>query len=228
MDLEKSIGRNSVVESFLERFKNALLRGEIKPGDQLPTEKEFSQKLGIGRSSLREAMKMLEVLGVVEIRRGDGTYVVEEVNSNSLNPLVFSLLLKSGTTRELVELRYIIEVGYTKIAAEKMTEEDLGEIRRVVSDHKEAIEEEEENLGQYENKFHRLILEATHNPFIIEIGKTVFKLFEHSIQKTSEMVPNLATRHHELILDALEEGSSDQVEDAIYESFEVWRDHVRD
>ena len=68
--------------------------GEFKPGDKLPTETEFCQKLGVGRNSIREAIKMLAAIGVVEVFRGDGTYVATKVSPEIFNPLIFSLILE--------------------------------------------------------------------------------------------------------------------------------------
>lgn len=228
MMLEKPIKRESVVNIVLQKIKDALMRGDLKPGDKLPTENEFSEKLNIGRTTVREAMKMLKALGVIEVRQGDGTYVVDKLNSHSINPLIFSLLVQSGSSTELVDLRYLVEVGYTKLAIKKMSDEDLKKLRRIVDDHKKAINKGEDDLGKYETAFHYLILESTHNPFVIEIGKTVLKLFETSIKKTSKSIPNIAIKHHELILNAIEERNPDKVEAAIDKSFEVWCEHVKE
>ena len=110
--LETAIGRPSVVNLVLERVKDALISQELKPGDKLPTEMELCKSLNVGRTSVREAVKMLEALGVAEVRRGDGTYISETLNASSLNPLIFALALQSGTNAELVELRLLVEIGF--------------------------------------------------------------------------------------------------------------------
>lgn len=228
MRLDKPVQRESVVNIVLNKIKDALVNGEIKPGDKLPTEQEFSEKLGIGRTTVREAMKMLRALGVINVRQGDGTYVVKQLNTNSINSLIFSLLLKAGSDQQLVELRHTIEVGYTKLAIEKITDSDLREIKNVLDQQIAAVKKGEKDLGQYEMKFHQAILKACKNPFLIEIGETVFKLFEASIKNTTKKVPEQAIKHHKLIFQALLDRDKHEAEEAIYKSFEIWKDHVHD
>ncbi len=228
MNLSKPIKRESVVNTVLNRIKEALMKGEIKPGDKLPTEVEFSNKLNVSRTSIREAMQTLKALGVIDVRQGDGTYVVDEVNSNCINPLIFSLLAKSGSSKELVELRFLMEVGYTKLAIKIMNEEDLWAIKNAFEKHNEAVENGENDLGRYEMSFHYEILKATKNPFVIEIGQTVLKLFEASIRRTSKKNPEVAIKHHRGILEAIKKKDSKQAEIAIKQSFEIWGEHITD
>ncbi|MDD3942171.1 MAG: GntR family transcriptional regulator, partial [Sphaerochaetaceae bacterium] len=86
-----SLKRESVPSSIANMIIDYITAKKLKPGDQLPTEQEFMTYLGVGRNSVREAIKMLSFLGVVEIRKGIGSYISDSISSSALNPLVLSL-----------------------------------------------------------------------------------------------------------------------------------------
>ena len=229
MNLNKPIENDSVVNIVLRRIKDALVEGELHPGDKLPSEEKLSKKMNVGRSTVREAIKMLEALGVVEIRRGDGTYIVESMDARSINPLIFSLILQTGNSKGLVELRYMVESGFMKLAIDKLTETDLNKVKKALDKHKEAVENENyQNLGELDMKFHYTILEIIRNPFISELSQTVLELFRASISRTTKMVPERAVRDHETLYKALKSRDKNKVEKAVQESFEIWKDHIRE
>src|SRR5665647_750365 len=97
--LHKRVKIKSVVNQVLDKFKEALIYKELKPGDRLPSESELSSNLGVGKSSIREAIKMLQVVGVVESRQGEGTFICNILKNDSLNPLVFQLIFEQGTNK---------------------------------------------------------------------------------------------------------------------------------
>ena len=99
------VGRESVVSLAIDRIKDASLRKALKPGGYLPSETELTKTLGIGKSSVREAVKMLQAMGVVEVRRGHGTLVRRQPGPDYLSPLVFELIMESGYPDDLIELR---------------------------------------------------------------------------------------------------------------------------
>jgi DNA-binding FadR family transcriptional regulator len=95
------INNESIVNGVLKRITDSIASGELKPGDKLPTEVEFIEKLGVGRNSVREAIKMLSAMGVLEVKRGNGTYIATKVSPAIFNPLVFSLLLEPKSIDDL-------------------------------------------------------------------------------------------------------------------------------
>ncbi|MFW6269335.1 MAG: FadR/GntR family transcriptional regulator [Bacillota bacterium] len=227
MNLTSPINNDSVVNTVLNRIKEALINGELKPGEKLPSEQKFSEKMNIGRSTVREAIKMLEALGVVDIRRGDGTYIVESLDARSINPLIFSLILQTGDPKGLVELRYMVETGFVKLAIQKITNKDLEKIENVLNEHKAAVKKgEKENLGKLELKFHYTILETVRNPFVIELGRTILELFKSSISKVTKTVPERAVQDHERIFAAIKKRDPELADKAVKKSFEVWKKHL--
>lgn len=100
-----SISHKKISNIIIERITSAIANGSLNPGDKLPTEQEFSAQLGVARNVVREAIKVLEAFGVVEIRRADGTYVSEGYNPRLLNPLFYGIILSDYTDEELIFYR---------------------------------------------------------------------------------------------------------------------------
>jgi|YNPMSStandDraft_1061717.scaffolds.fasta_scaffold05505_1 GntR family transcriptional repressor for pyruvate dehydrogenase complex len=229
MDFGEPINRESVVNIVVDKIKEKLLNGEIKPGDKLPSEVELSEKLGVGRPSIREAIKMLKALGIVEVKHGDGTYIAKSINENAINPLIFSLIFQHGDSRDLLELRNFFEVGYTKLAIEKMNDDDLRNIEEALERHEEAvISERFDELGDREIEFHRAILNATKNPLVIRIGYTILELLKPSIERTTKIFAKRAVEDHRRIFEAIKEKDPVKVEEAIGKSYEVWKEHLKE
>jgi DNA-binding FadR family transcriptional regulator len=93
----------------MENIKHAILDGTIKPGDLLPSEAEMSEQMDVGKSSVREAIKMLSAMGVVESIQGEGTYVRSNVDDQGINPMVYQLVLMQGSNEQIFQLREMLE-----------------------------------------------------------------------------------------------------------------------
>jgi len=90
---------------IVKQIKRLLLNGTLKPGNRLPTEAELSEVLGVSRTPVREAVKILESIGVIEIKRGEGMFITKKPSNFSLNPLIFSLIKHNESLDKLIELR---------------------------------------------------------------------------------------------------------------------------
>lgn len=153
----------------LKLVREALVRGVLTPGERLPTEIEIGVALGISRAPVREAMRVLETIGVVEIRPRAGTIVREGVSGSLVQLLLFETHLKRASVEELTEVRKIFERTCAELAAERATDADLGNMRA-------AIEELErlsripgtsaDALAEADTRFHRAVYRAAHNPLV--------------------------------------------------------------
>ena len=103
--LFEELPKGSLSDIIVKRITDALVSGELKPGDKIPTETEFSENLGVGRNAVREAIKVLVAFGVLEIRRAKGTYVVDDYSDKLLDPLIYGLILSERNMDELHPLR---------------------------------------------------------------------------------------------------------------------------
>ncbi len=219
------VGRESVVTVALARIKDALLRKALKPGDFLPSETELTKTLRIGKSSVREAVKMLQAIGVVEVRRGQGTVVRRHPGPDYLSPLVFQLIMQSGYPDDLVDLRLMFEPAAAVMAMERATAEDHEAIRRAVERLEHAVA-----LGhpraEDDIAFHLAILQATKNPLVIRIGETIFQLFRLSITISMHHIADRAIQDHRRIYDAFRSGHADRLRAAVLHSYDGWKESL--
>jgi GntR family transcriptional repressor for pyruvate dehydrogenase complex len=223
-----SIHQPSVVEQIIETFKTHIMKGELRPGQRLPSETELSQQLGVGRSAVREAMKILEAMGVVTIQQGNGTFISDKPSSKLLNPLMFAIMLEAGMALEFYELRYTTQVGYCELAAEKATEADWQAIETAATALEKYVENPDydfKTLCDLDLQFHYAILDATHNPLIIKIGRTVEELFFNSFYTSMSGSGNIV-RHHQIIMNGLRDGSPQAIRQAVATSLDYWKKEV--
>ena len=220
--LKTPVPRGSLVTFVVKRIKEALLNEEIKPGDFLPPEAELAKNLNVGKSSVREALKMLQALGVVEVRRGQGTLICRKPGEESINPLIFQLLMEERSIQDLIDLRMIFEPGITVMAMKRATETEIQAIRETVARLENCIAEgvpvAEDDLA-----FHLAILKATHNPFVVRIGETILQLFKLSISTSMRTIPEIALRDHKRIFDAFVQKDEAKLSEAVVASFEGWK-----
>jgi DNA-binding FadR family transcriptional regulator len=209
----------------VELITNALLDGELKPGDRLPTENEFASRLGVGRNSVREAIKMLSSVGAVEIRRGAGTFVAEKMSPAMINPLILSLAVEQGTSREWIELRLVLDTAAAQLALQRDPQPEISRLEQANRKLFEEIQRSEHQAHRLRNLdlgFHEVLLELSGNRMLAKIGKAVYRLFFASIEKTVEADPMLAYRNHEMVLDAMRRGDVQLIRDRMKASLSFW------
>jgi DNA-binding FadR family transcriptional regulator len=225
----RSVKRGGIVDEIVELVKQALITDELKPGQRLPSETELMEQFGVSRNSLREAIKMLDALGVVDVRRGDGTYIASETSSRNLRPLIFAMLLKTHTTKDLVELRTLTEVGYCQLAGANGTEEDFQAIFRAAAAWEaEATKEnpDYDYLIQLDLQFHQSIIRATHNELVIMLSDTVEEMFFHTVRDahTQEQVIRFGIEGHRRITKVLPTRDAEKIREAVTYSLTYWGD----
>jgi GntR family transcriptional regulator, transcriptional repressor for pyruvate dehydrogenase complex len=230
-ETQNAIRRPSVVEDIIEKFKQDLIHGELHPGQRLPSEGELAQQFGVGRGAIRESMKMLAAMGVVDIQRGDGTYVVDKTSPTLLSPLVFAILLESGMSTELLELRSLIQAGYCQLASHKATDRDYWHIEQAMQaweTYARLPDRDVDQLTRLDLDFHYAILEATHNPLVIKIGRTVEEIFFASIRTTLSKMGALewGIEGHRQILDALKTKDDAKIHCVVLSSLGFWGKEV--
>jgi len=184
--LLKPIKRVRLYEKAVEQIQSLILRKHYKPGDHLPPERSLAEQLNISRPSLREALRILDVMGLIDIKVGDGIYV-KEVNFlpyiESVNLSISSRLqMEKDSLIKLWEVRKILEVGMVDRSTRQITEPFLKSLWR-------CIEEMEKNIGNQDVfissgiRFHRLIAEAGQNEILILIWDTLANLIRKSHDK---------------------------------------------
>jgi DNA-binding FadR family transcriptional regulator len=173
------IGTTSVVSTVIERITGAILSGELRPGNKIPTEIELTNLLGVGRNSVREAIKVLVYMGVLQIRRSEGTFVQEGFSDKMLNPLLYGLMLENNSSLSLIELRRIFEYGSMQLAVKQGTEEDIADIVDACDALLLVLQRKPVSANEVldaDLKFHKAIEHATHNPLVERISTVIDKL----------------------------------------------------
>jgi GntR family transcriptional regulator, transcriptional repressor for pyruvate dehydrogenase complex len=125
----------AVTDEAIEKIKGMIVSGEMRPGDRLPREADLAERLGLSRNSLREAVKALSLIRVLDVRQGDGTYVTSLAPGLLLDALSFVVdFHRDDTVLEFFEVRRILEPAATALAAQRMTDEDVEGLRSVLAE----------------------------------------------------------------------------------------------
>ncbi|MDC7288608.1 GntR family transcriptional regulator [Blautia schinkii] len=186
----KKVNSESVVQQVINALTEAMLNRELRPGDKIPTEAELAESMGVGRNSIREAIKILVYLGVLEIRRAEGTFVCEGFSESMIDPMIYGIILdKEDSYENLMELRELIEVGVMQLAMQKIQEEDLHILKDRLNRMEKEIDKGPDNVENAfwaDNEFHNTISDMGKNPLVNKINQVV-RVLTHSMRlKTVE------------------------------------------
>ena len=195
-----------ISEEIVSQVKQLISKGELKPGDRIPSERELATMLGVSRPSVREAIMVLEAMGFVESRQGGGTYVKALTEGSIMNPLA-KLVEKRDPEllRSLAEVRMGLESWSAYLAAQRATDSDIAEIRRLYK-----IMEKQAAKGGWspdvDAEFHYAITSASHNSLQMHVLDSIHSLFHATIQvalmefyQQEGHVQLLLTHHHDIM-----------------------------
>lgn len=219
-------GGSSIPRKVINEIRDALLRGDLKRGDRLPNENQLARKFSVSRIVVREAMKMLAVMGVVEIRRGNGTYIAKNISASIIDPFIFSLIAEEKTPEELLDLREMLEIGILEIVLKRATKDDIEEMEetvRLLEENNKEDEKDSEILKEHDLDFHCAFAKASHNPMIVRIAEALFEIFAFTIKKSTLKKTEESVRHHKMILEAIKEKDIEKARIAIRSSLKAWQ-----
>ncbi|MEV4509939.1 FadR/GntR family transcriptional regulator [Dactylosporangium sp. NPDC049525] len=153
----------ALTDEAIARIRSMIQSGELPPGTRLPTEQQLSVQMGLSRSGVREAVKVLEAARVLDVRRGDGTYVTSLAPRLLLEGVGLAVeLLRDDTLLEVMEVRRMLEPVATGLATVRMSDAALDELEKILDDMRGAADDAE-LLIQYDTAFHRTVVAATGN-----------------------------------------------------------------
>lgn len=205
--LLERLPRTTLSEALFEKLVGHIVNGDWKEGDRIPPERELAEQLGIGRASLREALKALELLGMVECRVGDGTFVCPRSEFLS-RPLLWAITgadrSELSELKELIEARLVVEENIAAFAAERATAEELRKIEQAIEDMRAHVDEPTASL-EADMRFHVAISEAAHNPILANADQLLRNLMKPWIL-LKHKIPGAAARslqHHERVYKAI-------------------------
>jgi len=203
-------------EQVAEQIRRMISDGALKPGDLLPPERELVAKLGVGRSSIRDAVRTLEVMGILEPRQGHGT-VVRDLSADALVvPLSLVLTRKRELVTELLDVRRMIEPGLAARAAKNATADELAHMAAILERHEAKLRRGEEAMDE-DSDFHYAIALAARNSVVLRVLDVLMDLLRES-RSRSLQVPGRPQRSfdgHRRILRALQRRDSKAAEAAV-------------
>lgn len=175
----------SIVDAIIQNISANIVKGHLQPGQRIPTEPMLTQSMGVGRNSLREAIKILVAMGVLEIRRADGTYVAADFSPRMLDPLVYGVILGSGNAFDLMDLRRLVETGGLRLAAERRKQADVDALERQFDKLRRSVYDKNiDDIVADDVSFHRLVIAATGNPLLSRL-ETVLEEMTMSIRRNA-------------------------------------------
>jgi GntR family transcriptional repressor for pyruvate dehydrogenase complex len=184
-----------IYEEIVRQVKTMIAEGRLKGGDRLPPERDLAEKFVVSRTSVREALRTLESLGLVEIRPGEGTFIREVSIDALVEPLALLMASQREATGELFEARRLLEPSLAALAANRATPEEIQEMERILEEQAREIGSGRTGLAQ-DAQFHAAIGVAAHNRAITRIAHAIMDLLTQS-REDSLNTPGRPTRSHE-------------------------------
>jgi GntR family transcriptional regulator, transcriptional repressor for pyruvate dehydrogenase complex len=221
----KVVRTSRLYEQIVQQIEDSVLNGSLKPGDQLPAERELAQRLGVSRTAVREAVKALREKGLVEAYSGRGTFITDGTSHAARQS--FDLMVKIGQQEgspHLAELRLILEPGIAALAAVRIEEEYLTAMREAVA----VMDRAQKDPAAYieaDLDFHLALAEAVANPLILSLIDSIVGLLREQRIKifNVEGGPQRGQVHHKRILEAIERRDPEMARSAMIAHLEQVR-----
>jgi len=211
-----AVRRTRVYEGVVRQLQRLIADGKLKPGDMLPPERELAERFGVSRSSLRDAIRSLELAGLLVPKHGEGT-VVADVSADALiAPIASVLVRKRELIAELLDVRKMLEPSLAARAAENATEEDIAEMEDILRRQREKALRGE-TWTEEDSEFHYAIARASRNSVVLKVLDVLMDLLRETraraLQVEGRVQRSLAG--HRRLLDAIKRHDPDAAERAV-------------
>jgi GntR family transcriptional repressor for pyruvate dehydrogenase complex len=200
------IKTSKISDEVYKQIVSLISIGQLQPGDKIPSEREMASELGISRQSIREALNRAEVMGLIEVRQGEGSFILSSVREPLKPPLTVIIEKEAEKIFEFLEVRKLVEGWCAEKAAQEATAEDLDNMRDILDEMKE-IPSKDKRWEELDVDLHFAIAKATHNVIAIHLMEalkinfgTFFK-FRSSIASSEKM--DVLWLHHNEIYQAI-------------------------
>lgn len=223
-----SIKTPRVYDQVIEQIKSKIKSGEIKKGDKLPSEREMAELLSVSRTSVREAIKALEVIGLIESRQGAGNYIRTNFDNSLFEPLSVMFMLQESSLEEMYDLRKTLELECARLAAENIKDTEMEHLSAILDRMYESATEEESL--ELDIKFHYVIAKASRNVLLINILEVISQLMDEFIKTSRMQILHEGNNReellstHENIVKSLKLKDKEKVSEAMHEHFDlIWK-----
>ncbi len=231
--LLSKIGGESVVQQVINKITDAIVSGELKPGDRLPPELELIEAMHVSRNTLRAAVQTLRAYGVLEVRRPEGTFVCDSFSPQMINPMIYRVILARQDYQELIGLRKILDMGISKLVIQQgLSEERTAKLEALYEDlvrELRAKEPDLETIAKADLRFHDGVARATHNELAVTLNDVLQDLTTESRLRSIRRIfdnndSEYLVRVHRMHLDALERKPGSDIEEALDYSYLYWKE----
>lgn len=223
----KNLKKESVVQSVINCLTDAMRNKELKPGDKIPPEPDLAASLGVARSSVREAIKILTYLGVLESKRSEGTFVCSGFQESMIDPMIYGIILNQDSFENLMELREMTETGIMRLAILKYDEKEGRALEKLLEQMKAVLDSGEDMVDRFfqvDNQFHDMISQMGKNPLADKISRVVRTLTHAMRYETVTTMINSGRSEelfeaHSRLYETLRSGNPDNVREIVRESY---------
>lgn len=201
--MKQSLRGPALYQAIRDYIKQYILDHDLKPGDALPPEGQLVEDLGVGRSSVREAVKSLQSVGIVDVRQGNGLYVRELNFDPMLEAFVFGMQFDPNTLAELLQIRMWLEGSVIGEAVGHLTEQDLNKLQLILADWEKRVKDGIE-YSDLDESFHQIVYGVVGNKTMMKLFSAFWVSFTSLDDKiTHDTDPEEVLRIHTAILDAI-------------------------
>ena len=182
----KEIKREKVYSQILEQVKHNIHIGTLKRGDRLPSERQWAEQMGVSRAAVREAIRAMEMIGLIQCHQGEGNFISKNIDGTLTEPLTLVFWLAECDAIEVHSLRRAIEIEGARRAASNMLEEDFKRLEGLCDQIEKTTSEEEAVKPDME--FHRCITQWSQNPMLYEVLNAANTLMVERISKNRMLI----------------------------------------
>lgn len=206
--LFQRVNAGRVSAEIVEQIKSAIRAGKLGPGDRLPPERELTELFGVSRVTVRDALRVLEATGLVEIRvgAGGGAFVTAPDTGDVGEGISNMLLMRTVSPAAVTETRIILEVGMLPLVCERATEEDLAILDEICTRAEETLRDDSDYDVALSAEFHAQLANATHNEVIRLLTEPLHHPLELSLRQAKSRAPNMGqegTKEHRKLIEAI-------------------------
>jgi GntR family transcriptional repressor for pyruvate dehydrogenase complex len=194
-DLYRTVSSNRMSEAIVDQIRTLIRSEQLRPGDRLPSERDLGDRMGVSRVTVREALRVLEAGGLIEIRVGarGGAFVTAPTSSRIGSGLADLISLSPLTAAEVTEARQVVELGIIPLVIERATDDDIAELRAMVQDHQQALKRGEYVMAM-SAAFHVRVAACTHNGAIEMLVHSFHGPLLMSLQEAQVAAPLMGHR----------------------------------
>jgi GntR family transcriptional repressor for pyruvate dehydrogenase complex len=205
------IGRERLFRQVAQQIEARIINGSLKPGDMLPPERVMTEQFGVSRTVIREAIKALELHGLLKVQHGRGVMVVKLSADSVTDPMVRYVKIQQSPIWALHELRSILEVEIARLAAERCNEEDVERLEEIVRQMSAKVDSPAEYV-ELDLEFHLTIARAAHNQLFLLVLEPFMSQMREA-RRLGATVPHAARQtfeHHRQIVEAIKNGDGSE------------------